>query len=126
MRLLNTPNLDLHYIIGEILPVPFSPILGATKKEWNARDIDPPLRPKDGFQKVESFRRMAAAAGYEYAWADINKINSSELSESINSMFRWRFVYLSDVSDPTIAPDSEFLRKSMVHQGLDPARAHRS
>lgn len=75
---------------------------------------------------------MAAAAGYEYAWADINKTNSSELSESLNSKFRWYgsslecFVYLSDVSDPTIAPDSEFLRKSMAHQGLERAKAHRS
>ena len=49
---------------------------------------------------------MARDAGYEYIWIDsccINKDSSSELSEAINSMYRWYsisaecYTYLADV-----------------------------
>lgn len=62
---------------------------------------------KRGFGKIEQLCSLAAARGLGYAWIDtcsINKHSSTELSESINSMFRWYersevcFAYLSDVS----------------------------
>ena len=47
---------------------------------------------KKGFAKLKRFCEEAAAAQYTYAWCDtccIDKDSSAELSESINSMFRW-------------------------------------
>lgn len=60
-----------------------------------------------GYQKIEYTCRQAEQDGLAYAWIDtccINKDSSAELSESINSMFRWYqkssvcYVYLSDVT----------------------------
>ncbi|KAH9910694.1 heterokaryon incompatibility protein-domain-containing protein, partial [Epithele typhae] len=67
----------------------------------------PWFNPRDRLTpKVRSFLELAEQHGYEYAWVDtccINKESSSELSEGINSMFRYYAlsniccVYLSDV-----------------------------
>jgi hypothetical protein len=60
--------------------------------------------------------KQARQDGLEYFWIDtccINKTNQSELSQAINSMFRWYnsstrcYVYLSDVSSPTFDTDDE-------------------
>lgn len=68
---------------------------------------------KHGWRKIELTCRQAAADGLSHAWVDsccINKESSSELSESINSMFRWYahsrhcYVFLSDYHLP---PNSE-------------------
>jgi hypothetical protein len=62
---------------------------------------------KAGYAKILFCARRAAADGLQYCWVDtccINKSNSSELSEAMNSMFRWYqnakrcYVYLVDVS----------------------------
>ncbi|KAH9912920.1 heterokaryon incompatibility protein-domain-containing protein, partial [Epithele typhae] len=56
--------------------------------------------------QLQSFLKLAERYGHEYAWVDtccINKESSAELSEGINSMFRYYalsaicYVYLSDV-----------------------------
>ncbi|KAH9936751.1 uncharacterized protein BXZ73DRAFT_35679, partial [Epithele typhae] len=63
--------------------------------------------------KIRGFLTLAERDGYEWAWADtccIDKTSSAELTEAINSMFRYYalsgvcYVYLNDVSvedDPT-------------------------
>ena len=60
-----------------------------------------------GIQKVADFCHIAKDYGYEWAWIDtacIDKTNSTELSEAINSMFQWYmnceccFVYLHDMA----------------------------
>ena len=60
----------------------------------------------DNYAKIQACRAMAAAQGFQWVWIDtccINKDSSAELSEAINSMYRWYqaaavcFVYLSDV-----------------------------
>ncbi|KAK5798311.1 hypothetical protein VI817_004602 [Penicillium citrinum] len=65
------------------------------------------IRQKKGYQKVKHFCERARADGFEYVWVDtccINKESSAELSESINSMFRWYlnatkcYAYMLDVS----------------------------
>ena len=62
---------------------------------------------KVGFQKIKFCVERAEKAGFNYSWIDtccINKADSVEVNESINSMFRWYknakqcYVYLSDVS----------------------------
>ncbi|EJF60428.1 HET-domain-containing protein [Dichomitus squalens LYAD-421 SS1] len=77
------------------------------------------------FQEIRGCCRLAEKHGFRWAWADsccIDKTSSSELSESINSMFRWYsdaeecYAYLADVPSGSDlhAPDSAF-RKSRWH-----------
>ncbi|KAB5522855.1 heterokaryon incompatibility protein-domain-containing protein, partial [Coniochaeta sp. 2T2.1] len=67
-----------------------------------------PSSPRPGWDKVVMARKMALDHGYDCLWVDtccIDKTNSTELSEAINSMFKWYaeaevcYVYLSDVPD---------------------------
>jgi hypothetical protein len=62
---------------------------------------------KAGYNKVRFCGEQAAKDNISYFWVDtccINKDSSAELSEAINSMFRWYtdavccYVYLSDVN----------------------------
>ena len=62
---------------------------------------------KIGYSKIKFCGEQAAQDGLHHFWIDsccINKSSSPELSEAINSMFRWYsraakcYVYLSDVS----------------------------
>jgi hypothetical protein len=64
---------------------------------------------KAGYDKIEFCGKQAASDGLQYFWVDtccIDKSSSAELTEAINSMFRWYrnaakcYVYLSDVSTP--------------------------
>jgi hypothetical protein len=62
---------------------------------------------KAGYRKIQFCAGQAARDGLQHFWVDtccIDKSNNTELSEAINSMFRWYrnaakcYVYLSDVS----------------------------
>jgi hypothetical protein len=62
---------------------------------------------KAGYRKIQLCAEQAAHHGLQYIWVDtccIDKSNNVELSEAINSMFRWYrnatkcYVYLADVS----------------------------
>ncbi|KAI0154576.1 heterokaryon incompatibility [Xylariaceae sp. FL1272] len=77
---------------------------------------------KDGFAKLEFCAKQALSDGLEYFWVDtccIDKTNSTELSEAINSMFRWYrdaarcYVYLTDatsVADLSTYPNRQLRR----------------
>jgi hypothetical protein len=63
-------------------------------------------KTKAGYRKIQFCGEQAARDGLRYCWVDtccIDKSNNTELSEAINSMFRWYrnaakcYVYLSDV-----------------------------
>ncbi|KAH6637382.1 heterokaryon incompatibility protein-domain-containing protein [Boeremia exigua] len=63
-------------------------------------------RDKVGYSKLTFCAKLARQDGLEYFWVDtccIDKSSSAELSEAINSMFKWYreaaqcYVYLSDV-----------------------------
>ncbi|KAL3301650.1 HET-domain-containing protein [Colletotrichum asianum] len=65
-----------------------------------------------GFRKIRKTCRVAAREGIKYAWVDtccIDKTNSAELSEAINTMYKWYqnakvcYVYLSDLRLPATA-----------------------
>jgi hypothetical protein len=83
---------------------------------------------RTGYDKVEHFCDIAAADGFEYLWLDtccIDKTSSSELSEAINSMYKWYqnaevcYVYLSDVAsyeDPREL-ESNFVRSRWFTRG---------
>lgn len=71
-----------------------------------------------GFQKIRRFCEVAAKDGYSYVWVDtccINKASGAELTETINSMYRWYqssavcYVFLGDVSS---GPPSDRLTAS--------------
>jgi hypothetical protein len=64
-------------------------------------------KSKSGYRKLSFCAKQAASDHLELFWVDtccIDKTSSAELSEAINSMFRWYanaskcYVYLSDVS----------------------------
>lgn len=66
------------------------------------------VRTRQGFRKIVSFCSNARKLGYDYAWVDtccIDKRNSAELSEAINSMYQYYknaavcIVHLSDVTN---------------------------
>jgi hypothetical protein len=82
---------------------------------------------KTGYTKIRFCGEQAARDGLQYFWVDtccINKSNYTELSEAINSMFRWYqnaikcYVYLSDVS--TRSDTNELFSQS----GWEPAFRH--
>ncbi|POS77362.1 HET domain-containing protein [Diaporthe helianthi] len=71
-------------------------------------DADVLSKLKIGWHKIDHTCQEAARTGLEYAWVDtccIDKSSSAELSEAINSMFRWYrraavcYVFLSDLGD---------------------------
>ncbi|ETS75640.1 hypothetical protein PFICI_12584 [Pestalotiopsis fici W106-1] len=81
---------------------------------------------KKGYEKIEFCGHQAAADGLHYFWVDtccINKSNSTELNEAINSMFRWYqnstkcYVYLADVSDSEDGHDNRFRTSRWLFRG---------
>lgn len=115
MRLLerNSDRADGYRLTREFInDIPEYAILshtwGADDTEVAFRDIvDSIGRDKAGYDKIRFCGEQAERDGLQYFWIDtccIDKSNSTELSESINSMFRWYrnaakcYVYLPDVS----------------------------
>src|SRR5436189_404821 len=73
-------------------------------------------KDKPGYEKIRFCGERAGQDDLEYFWVDtccINKADFTELSEAINSMFRWYrnaakcYVYLSDVSVGECDPNSK-------------------
>ncbi|KAH8811438.1 heterokaryon incompatibility protein-domain-containing protein, partial [Xylogone sp. PMI_703] len=74
-------------------------------------------RRKKGFTKIQGTCSRAKADGFSYAWVDtccIDKSSSAELSEAINSMYRWYqkaeicYAFISDVHMDGIPWESQF------------------
>ncbi|KAH8898435.1 hypothetical protein GQ53DRAFT_837339 [Thozetella sp. PMI_491] len=68
-----------------------------------------PATKRPGFIKIQNSAKLASSEGYDFIWVDtccIDKTSSAELSEAINSMFRWYqqaavcYAFLNDVRDP--------------------------
>jgi hypothetical protein len=110
MRLLDVHTLKLRTFYGDA--VPGYAILSHNwlqdHEEVTFQQIQNPEACNDmrGFQKVTLLCAQAIMDGYKYAWIDtccIDKSNSSELSEAINSMFAWYeqsevcYAYLADI-----------------------------
>ncbi|KAI8626635.1 HET-domain-containing protein [Xylariaceae sp. FL1651] len=76
-------------------------------------------KQKTGYKKISMVCQLAAKAGLGYVWIDtccIDKSSSAELTEAINSMYRWYerseicYAYLSDL--PSYLPLTISLRHS--------------
>ncbi|KAJ2900730.1 Vegetative incompatibility protein HET-E-1 [Zalerion maritima] len=110
MRLINTTTLTLELFPGDV-PFDYAILSHTWEKEEVTYDAMQDLeaaRTKAGFPKIEKACQVSREAGLDYVWVDtccINKSSSSELSEAINSMYRWYrnsklcFALLSDL-DP--------------------------
>ncbi|PQE04363.1 heterokaryon incompatibility protein [Rutstroemia sp. NJR-2017a BBW] len=82
---------------------------------------------KKEYRKLELCRDQVGYDGLRYFWVDtccIDKPNFSELSEAINSMFRWYreaancYVYMSDVSMGGSDPASKWFTRGWTLQEL--------
>jgi hypothetical protein len=108
MRLLNTSTFELCEFYEE--DVPSYAILS---HRWETEEVsfrelqDGSGRRLRGWSKIEQRCAVARREGLKYVWINtccIDKSSSAELSEAINSMFRWYegsnicYAYLSDVS----------------------------
>jgi hypothetical protein len=113
MRLLRI-NSDGNFSLTRFLPgeIPPYAILSHTwetdNQELTFQDmVNGAGRNKAGYRKIQFCRDQAKKDDLQYFWVDsccIDKASSAELSEAINSMFRWYqdavkcYVYLSDLS----------------------------
>ncbi|KAL6800870.1 heterokaryon incompatibility domain-containing protein [Trichoderma sp. SZMC 28013] len=109
MRLINTSTLEFAWFPKT--PPPYA-ILSHT---WGPDEVTfadftnlSTRATRSGFTKIKQTCEKALKDGFSYAWIDtccINKESSSELSEAINSMFRWYrdaaicYAYLEDASE---------------------------
>lgn len=109
MRLINTRTFDLCEFIDNEIPERYA-ILShrwgneeVTFQDWQVLSV---AKTKKGFAKIDMACKQAQKHGLDYLWVDTNcidKTSSTELSEAVNSMFRWYqrstvcYAYLSDV-----------------------------
>ena len=119
MRLINISTLTaltLEDFIGDEVP-PY----GILSHTWDKEEVSfqafntPEARSFAGYKKIQGFCAIAAKNDLSYVWVDtccIDKSSSAELSEAINSMYRWYanaeccYVYLSDLE--TLPVDVSF------------------
>jgi Heterokaryon incompatibility protein (HET) len=94
MRLLSVRDLSLHEFNDSDKIPPYA-ILSHTwgKDEVTLDDIkNDSSKHKAAYAKIQNSCRLAANDGLQFVWIDtccINKSSSAELSEAINSMFKW-------------------------------------
>ena len=90
---------------------------GADTEEVTFKDlINGTGKDKSGYEKIRFCGEQARQDDLQYFWVDtccIDKANYAELSQAVNSMFRWYcnaarcYVYLSDVSSPAFDTNEE-------------------
>ncbi|KAI1364998.1 heterokaryon incompatibility protein-domain-containing protein [Xylaria arbuscula] len=127
MRLLHTTTRTLHTFTDK--KIPKYAILSHTWEENEVTYQDMKLAVAEkmmGYQKVAMACSVSAARGFEYVWLDtccIDKDSSAELSEAINSMYRWYegaqecFAYLADVDCVGAVAESQLRGSSWFRRG---------
>ncbi|KAF8960253.1 heterokaryon incompatibility protein-domain-containing protein, partial [Flammula alnicola] len=134
MRLINATTIMMENFSNK---VPVYAILShtwedeeVTLQEMLARETVPDIdvERKRGFTKIKKTCEQAVLDGFTYVWVDtccIDKTSSSELSEAINSMYKWYqeaevcYAYLMDVSasENAFDPNSQFRRCKWFTRG---------
>lgn len=123
MRLLNTQSLELRDFNEK--KIPSYCILSHTWEEdevlfEDMRDVKA-AKQKAGFKKVQQCCDKVLEAGFTWVWIDtccIQKSSSAELSEAINSMYKWYkdahmcFAYLFDIRLP-------LNQRTEIHEAID-------
>lgn len=130
MRLLKTDTLELHGYFDDQIP-PYAIL----SHRWEDGEVtlqklqsgEGPQMP--GYQKIVNCCAQAVTDGWDYVWIDtccIDNTSSAELSEAINSMYRWYqksqvcYAYLVDVPDATTdhsRPESLFQQSKWFTRG---------
>ncbi|RBA09112.1 hypothetical protein FPRO05_14352, partial [Fusarium proliferatum] len=128
MRLVNTKTIQLEFLADD--NVPDYAILSHT---WEQEEVlfqdmgHDSAKSKKGYAKLESCCRAARENGFEYIWDDtccIDKTSSAELSEAINSMYRYYqeasicYGYLADISTVSEIPNSRWFTRGWTLQEL--------
>ena len=134
MRLLNTSTLTLHEFYDDNIPE--YAILSHTwgEEEVSFHDLQnktpEQLDGWKGYVKIKACCGVAASERYKYVWIDtccIDKTSSAELSEAINSMYRWYrnaevcYAYLVDVWTGEEDKDSRRLVRDLKEYNLQVA-----
>ncbi|KAF1830287.1 HET-domain-containing protein [Decorospora gaudefroyi] len=126
MRLLHMQEDGTFSLVDFLTDTPPYAILshtwGADDQELTYRNIiDGTGHQKAGYAKLQFLQQQANTDNLHYFWIDtccIEKTSSAELSEAINSMFRWYrraikcYVYLADVTHASYTRDSRALQNS--------------
>ncbi|KAI3320827.1 heterokaryon incompatibility protein-domain-containing protein [Xylariaceae sp. AK1471] len=137
IRLVDTTSLRLETFTGRSVP-PYA-ILSHTWEndqeilfqEMMSIDKNPhhPATKKSGYRKIVQTCAKAAKHGYHYAWIDtccIDKTSSAELSEAINSMYKWYkqagvcYVFLSDFEPGHLSSCKWFTRGWCLQELIAP------
>ncbi|KAI6118346.1 heterokaryon incompatibility protein-domain-containing protein [Pisolithus sp. B1] len=96
--------------------VDYDEITGLMKMNEQDRDE---VRQRDGYRKIIKSCEQAKEDDLRWLWIDtccIDKRSSAELSEAINSMYRWYhnaqicYVYLNDVDESALPTSQNFIR----------------
>jgi hypothetical protein len=105
---------------------------GPEDEEVTFKDlINGTAKKKAGYRKVCFCGKQAAKDGLQFFWVDtccIDKSSSTELSEAINSMFRWYhdaakcYVFLSDVSVGDAAVGSDLYSQGALKPAFQQSR----
>jgi ankyrin repeat protein len=129
MRLLNTENLRVEeFRDSEVEPYA---ILSHTwhDDEVTFQDMEnrDKAKIKKGYEKVKECSSLAKPNRFKYIWIDtccIDKRSSAELSEAINSMYRWYqeadvcYAYLADVESKSEFSNSKWFTRGWTLQEL--------
>lgn len=128
MRLLNTDRIEIEQFWDDEIPR-----YAILSHAWEQDEVlfqdmqSSRAANKKGYDKVKSCCYVARANGYDYVWIDtccIDKTSSAELSEAINSMYRWYqeasvcYSYLADVSTSSELSSSRWFTRGWTLQEL--------
>jgi hypothetical protein len=134
MRLINTKSIEVERFTGKVPPY------AILSHRWEEEEVTLEdmnaggnARGMKGSRKLRLSCAIAARQGLEYIWIDtccIDKTSSAELSENINSMFRYYteakvcYTYLSDVasvkiSDTPKPEDLDFCQSAFYNKEWD-------
>ncbi|KAL5316398.1 hypothetical protein ACEPPN_015443 [Leptodophora sp. 'Broadleaf-Isolate-01'] len=126
MRLLNSKTLKLEEFFAD------PPKYAILSHRWlndevSLKDMQDGIAAKKaGYAKIKFCCDQAAKDGLQYAWVDtccIDKTSSSELTEAINSMYRWYqdaavcYAYLSDVETSNASGKGSFGESAWFTRG---------
>ena len=129
LQFVHVPDSETHYDKNQYAIL--SHRWGVDEDEVTFEDIQlsMDISRKKGFSKLIGFCKLALSEGCRYGWVDtccINKGNSSELEEAINSMYRWYvgskicIAYLEDVPQKQLLLSSWFDRGWTLQELIGP------
>ncbi|KAJ5552381.1 hypothetical protein N7494_001759 [Penicillium frequentans] len=133
MRLVNTTESDSGSFNIEEFTDYNTPPYAILSHTWEQEEVSLQdmqghgAKKKKGFDKIKRCCALALASGFNYVWIDtccIDKASSAELSEAINSMYRWYeeaeicYAYLSDVPSKGELKESRWFTRGWTLQEL--------